>query len=233
MAIAIQEADGSPLLTSITTLIFDQADGFVVSQPAANQARIDLSLTGYTDEQAQDAVGGILTDSATIDFTYDDDANTITAIVKASSIGNTHVGGAAPGSSSFTPGAIPCWIEVTKTHSDLAAAATTNDIEIYSLPAGAVVHHAAIHHTVQFTGAGFFNYAVNVGKTGTANHYCGPRDMLAAVNATPTAGTTFNRFENYDAAISVRLFANSFGANLNVATAGTVKVYLLVSKPKP
>src|SRR5205823_10592566 len=37
-------------------------------------------------EQAQDAVGGILTDSATIDFTYDDAANTITAVVKDGSI---------------------------------------------------------------------------------------------------------------------------------------------------
>lgn len=36
---------------------------------------------GYTNEQAQDAVGGILTDSSSIDFTYDDAPNTITAIV--------------------------------------------------------------------------------------------------------------------------------------------------------
>lgn len=35
----------------------------------------------YTDEQAQDAVGNILTDSASIDFTYNDGANTITAAV--------------------------------------------------------------------------------------------------------------------------------------------------------
>jgi hypothetical protein len=40
----------------------------------------------FTDERAQDAVGSILTDSATIDFTYDDGAGTITAIVIDSSI---------------------------------------------------------------------------------------------------------------------------------------------------
>jgi len=40
----------------------------------------------YTDEMAQDAVGGILTDSSTIDFTYNDAGNTITAIVIDSSI---------------------------------------------------------------------------------------------------------------------------------------------------
>ena len=33
----------------------------------------------YTDENAQDAVGGILTNSATIGFVYDDASNTISA----------------------------------------------------------------------------------------------------------------------------------------------------------
>lgn len=45
----------------------------------------------YTAEDAQDAVGGILTDSSTIDFTYDDAGNTITAIVKASSLSASHL----------------------------------------------------------------------------------------------------------------------------------------------
>jgi hypothetical protein len=46
----------------------------------------DLPITQYTDEQAQDAVGGILTDSADIDFTYNDVANTITAILTNSGV---------------------------------------------------------------------------------------------------------------------------------------------------
>lgn len=54
---------------------------------------------GYTDEQAQDAVGGILTDSSTIDFTYNDGANTITAAVVAGSIGATELA-----STAVTPG---------------------------------------------------------------------------------------------------------------------------------
>lgn len=42
-------------------------------------------VTQYTDEMAQDAVGGILTDTATIDFTYNDGGNQISADVKANS----------------------------------------------------------------------------------------------------------------------------------------------------
>jgi 2-hydroxy-3-keto-5-methylthiopentenyl-1-phosphate phosphatase len=43
----------------------------------------------FTDERSQDAVGGILTDTATVDFTYNDGANTITADVIDGSITNT------------------------------------------------------------------------------------------------------------------------------------------------
>jgi hypothetical protein len=45
--------------------------------------------TAYTDELAQDAVGGILTDSSEIDFTYNDAGPTITASLIASSIDET------------------------------------------------------------------------------------------------------------------------------------------------
>lgn len=45
----------------------------------------------FTDERAQDAVGTILTDSATIDFTYNDGTPSITADVKANSISETHL----------------------------------------------------------------------------------------------------------------------------------------------
>lgn len=44
---------------------------------------------GYTDEQAQDAVGSILTDSSEIDFTYDDATPSITASLKSGSIDET------------------------------------------------------------------------------------------------------------------------------------------------
>jgi len=42
---------------------------------------ISSTITQYTDELAQDAIGTILTDSSSIDFTYDDGAPSITATV--------------------------------------------------------------------------------------------------------------------------------------------------------
>lgn len=41
---------------------------------------------GYTDEQAQDAVGGILVDSAEIDFTYNDGTPSISAVLIATGV---------------------------------------------------------------------------------------------------------------------------------------------------
>ena len=52
-----------------------------------------ISATGasYTNEEAQDAVGTILVDSSTIDFTYNDGTPSITADIIANSVGNTHI----------------------------------------------------------------------------------------------------------------------------------------------
>lgn len=55
----------------------------------ANSNTITFSAGTYTDEQAEDAVGNILTDSSRIDFTYNDGANTITADLFTDSVDNT------------------------------------------------------------------------------------------------------------------------------------------------
>lgn len=51
---------------------------------AANKKYVDDEITaagGYNDESAQDAIGGIITDTSTIDFTYNDSTPSITADV--------------------------------------------------------------------------------------------------------------------------------------------------------
>lgn len=60
---------------------------------AANKDYVDAQASGggYSDEQAQDAVGTILADSSTIDFTYTDATPEITAAVKSNSISDTHI----------------------------------------------------------------------------------------------------------------------------------------------
>lgn len=62
-------------VTAGTGISVDNGDG-VSGNPTINS-----TITQYTDEMAQDAVGGILTDTDTIDFTYDDSTPAITAAV--------------------------------------------------------------------------------------------------------------------------------------------------------
>lgn len=60
-------------------------DGDTTTAPSKNAVydKIETLAAGsYTDEQAQDAVGTILTDSSTIDFTYTDATPAITAALK-------------------------------------------------------------------------------------------------------------------------------------------------------
>jgi hypothetical protein len=54
-----------------------------------------LATSAYTNEMAQDAVGGILTDSSTVDFTYNDAGNTITAAVIQGGLDHGSIGGLA------------------------------------------------------------------------------------------------------------------------------------------
>lgn len=56
---------------------------------AAIQELLDESGGSYTDEQAQDAVGGMLADTSTIDLTYTDVTPELKADVKTDSIDNT------------------------------------------------------------------------------------------------------------------------------------------------
>lgn len=79
--IAVQ--DEGIAVNTATTLNYVGA-GVTATNAGAGVATV--TIPGYTDEQSQDAVGGILTDTATIDFTYNDGANTITADIKPASV---------------------------------------------------------------------------------------------------------------------------------------------------
>ncbi|RMH25693.1 MAG: hypothetical protein D6692_10505 [Planctomycetota bacterium] len=125
---------------------------------------------------------------------------------------------------------VPRWESVTVTHADLAAAATSNDIEIFSLPAGGVIHAVKLKHSVPFLGGGLTGYTLSVGPTGNVTKYLGAKDVFTPAGDTVqyiegTIGT-----ENHAAATSIRLAAAATGGNLNAATQGQATVWLLVSE---
>lgn len=74
------------------TLTLAAGSGITITTDATTDTiTLTSSVTQYTDEMAQDAVGGALVDSSRIDFTYNDGANTITADIVTGSITSTYV----------------------------------------------------------------------------------------------------------------------------------------------
>lgn len=81
------DAGSNPVATvPADTLTLTSSDMSVTITGNSATNTVDLTLPGggstYTDEQAQDAVGTILADSAEIDFTYSDATPSITAVLK-------------------------------------------------------------------------------------------------------------------------------------------------------
>ena len=74
-------------LTFAPAPVFEPLDSFAQQQWMMSLSQVLSSST--FDEAVQDTVGGILVDTATIDFTYTDATPSITADVKADSISNT------------------------------------------------------------------------------------------------------------------------------------------------
>lgn len=140
-------------------------------------------------------------------------------------------GAAIPASGGTGPGVMQ-WIKVTKSHTDFQAAATTNNIEIYSLAAGAMLHGVVVKHTTAFAGTGITAYTLSVGLTGNLAKYATAFDVFQAIADTTLQASDNFAIENWGAVTSIRGAAVSTGGNLNASTAGAVEFYLLVSQVK-
>ena len=135
-----------------------------------------------------------------------------------------------PTPSPANPGSFPYWFEFCFSHTDFQAAALTNSIVAYSLPAGGFIHGVKLKHSIAFAGTGITGYDLEVGFSGALD------DLLIAypVDTAPANDTfaisqTFDS-RNHGAATDVLLTAISTGANLDQSTAGDVCLWLLVSK---
>ena len=125
----------------------------------------------------------------------------------------------------------PIWRKYTVTYSQLAAAATTNNITLFSLPAGGVIHAVKTKHSASFTGGSISAYTLSVGITGTLAKYSAAFDVFQAASATAMQLATTVGTESHTAATAIKIAAASTGANLSAATAGSVDVWVLVSAP--
>lgn len=145
---------------------------------------------------------------------------------------STSLGGSGGGGTSpviGTLGAFPQWFKVQITHTQLQAAALTNNIELYSLPLGGVIHAVHLKQSTAFAGTSITAYNVSVGLTSFAERYASLYNVFAAVAATTKQISNVVDSPDNGSATSIKLFAVSVGANLNASTAGVLEVGLLLS----
>lgn len=125
------------------------------------------------------------------------------------------------------PASVPQWRSYSITYANLAAAALSNDVQVLSLPALAIIQAIRVRPVIQFAGVGMGYYQVSLGIAGDLQSLTALYDVFAAV---PGAGerqlTPVLDDESSAAAVSIRIYGES-DILLNLATAGELEISVL------
>ena len=123
---------------------------------------------------------------------------------------------------------VPKWVKITKTFSDFSTAALTNSITIYSLPAKAIIHSVQLNAPTLFSGGTIAAYTISIGINGTLTKYAAATNVFTGATLQPPSAIV--GVENMSSATNILATAISTVGNLNAATAGSVDIYLLISR---
>lgn len=126
---------------------------------------------------------------------------------------------------------VPAWKKFSVVHTQFQTAGLTQNILLYNLPAGGLIHGVKLKQSIAFAGAGITGYFLSLGFVGALD------DLLIEYTVTPApAADTFAISQTFDsrnhsAAVAVQIAARSTGANLSASTAGAADIWLLISRP--
>lgn len=119
-------------------------------------------------------------------------------------------------------------VKITKSFTDFAVAAPTNDISIFTLPAKAIIHHVAIYPVTSFIGGDLemTGYGISIGIIGDLDKYTGLWSMQPPI--LPFLSEV-QLIESMTTTTDIRAAASGFGTNLNEATQGVVDMWIYYS----
>lgn len=126
---------------------------------------------------------------------------------------------------------VPAWTKFSVVHTQFQTAGLTQNISLYNMPAGSLIHGVKLKSSIAWAGAGITDYFLSLGFVGALDDLLIEYSMIPAV-----AGDTFAIAQTFDsrnhgAAVDVRIAARSTGANLSASTAGAADIWLLLSRP--
>jgi hypothetical protein len=118
------------------------------------------------------------------------------------------------------------WVKVANafTFAAFSAAATTNTIPVFFLPAAAIISGIKIFPKTSFSGPGITGYTISVGDGTLSTAYADAFNVFQATG--PLVYSLASNFggESLVAATQIYATATSTGANLSAATAGIVDI---------
>lgn len=119
---------------------------------------------------------------------------------------------------------LPLCRNYSVSHADLSAAAATEDITLFELPARGVVTGVTIKHSESFSGGSLAGMDVSIGDTSGASAYSGASfDVFQAVSDTTFLDASVFKSTTF-AARDVFARFTATGDNIDAATAGKVDV---------
>lgn len=207
----------------------------------ANKKYVDDTVSaagGFTAEDAQDAVGSILTDSSTLNFTYDDALNTITAdVLDAPSVnGNNstyllsranHTGEQAISTVTGLQSALDSKADDAHSHAQLTDGVTAITLDDLTIGAGFALFtgNAAESGIVAEGGLGLYSDGGPTGTEGNWNNYI-VLNQSGGININAVSPTPDESTLTITALDGIRFFANGGFSRIN-NTAGSGGNFLL------
>lgn len=120
----------------------------------------------------------------------------------------------------------PTVVKITVLATDFTAAATVEDIEIFTLPIRAQIINSIIKHTTAFSGGTLSAANLSVGFTGVLDAIIGDFDVFQAVGDTLFSAGTNAGGLNFGATQSIRCEGEATGDNWDNVSTGAADIYL-------